>query len=207
LWKAVRLHYRVYLQRSDPVRFKAEDQLRDKFARLWRDVYGSKAWLALTDEETPTFELSIDDARCFAIRGQLGEITTIMGTALPSLSIAEKDLRLAMIRLIRILEHLARYEMFKELVNNDVVTGELSELVSVTVGPAPKSKMFKKEPLEPVSSMQLNETEGLYDVEEKRLFRLTVCNRLDRKVHFALPTALLNLPLKRCILSVIHTRH
>jgi hypothetical protein len=140
----------------------------------------------LTDEETPTFELSINGARCFAIRGQLGEITTIIGTALPSLSIAEKDLGLTIIRLIRILEHLARYKMFKELVNNNVVTGELPELVSVTVGPIPKSKTFKKKPLEPVSSMQLDETEGLYDVEEKCLFRLTVRNRLDRKVHFAL---------------------
>jgi hypothetical protein len=43
----------------------------------------------LTDDNTATFDISIDDAHCFAIIGELGEVTTIMGTALPSLTLCQ----------------------------------------------------------------------------------------------------------------------
>jgi hypothetical protein len=62
----------------------------------------------MDDNTATTFVLSSDDARCFAITGELVEVTAIMRTALPSLSIPENYLWCTMIGLTRILEHLAR---------------------------------------------------------------------------------------------------
>ncbi|EJT69022.1 hypothetical protein GGTG_13419 [Gaeumannomyces tritici R3-111a-1] len=84
--------------------------------QLWRDKYVDQTWLALTDDDAATFQISINDAHCFAIQGQLGEVTTIMGKALPSLSTEAIDLERNMLRLIRCLEHLARYKMTKGVI-------------------------------------------------------------------------------------------
>lgn len=170
------------------VRFVSRnDTQRDTFSAFWQDLYCNGPRLTLNNDKPPMFEVSVDTSSgCFLITGQLGDVTTTMGKALPPLSIAEKDLELSMKRLIIILEHLARYAKFKGLVNNDLETGKLAKLTSITTCPASEPLTFGNETLHPVPKMELDLNEKVYEVEEKRLFRVKVRNDVDRKVHFAI---------------------
>ncbi|KAF3928094.1 hypothetical protein AA313_de0203077 [Arthrobotrys entomopaga] len=177
------------LQEQFSAWFKTENEsLRGQFTKLWHEKYSSNAWLVLKNEDiATTFEISTEGAN-LTIKSKLGDITSVMGEALPPLSLTGRDLSLSIARLVRILEHLAQYEMFKNVAYPQKATEE-SDIIIAEVIPAP-------EPLEeelhneakliyPVTKMEVDKNTGLYQAEENRLFRLKVRNKLDRKVHFA----------------------
>lgn len=90
-----------------------------------------------------------------------------------------------MLRLVRRLEHLARYKWTRELTNYCVENNKSSALIAVDIDAAPNALELRGERLEPVSTMSSNE-DGLYSVKEKRLFRVKVKNLSKRKVHFVI---------------------
>ncbi|KAF3918191.1 hypothetical protein ABW20_dc0105316 [Dactylellina cionopaga] len=146
------------------VRFIAKDQpLQDKFEEFWREKYSSSTWLALEDDGATTFEILVEDAN-FAIRDKLARLT-------------------------RIFEHLAQYEMFKEVTCDEGVT-ETSDVIHVEVlpppGPVLQEANNETKTFHAVTNIELDKDTGLYQAEEKHLFRLKLCNNFDRKVHFTI---------------------
>ncbi|KAF9781451.1 hypothetical protein IL306_013447 [Fusarium sp. DS 682] len=165
--------------------FDMTNELREKFSKLWHDKYVDRTWLGLADSSDATFQVSVNDAGHFVIHGQLGAVSTILGTAFPSLSAQEDELPSSMPKLIRVLEHLARYKMTKDLVNHNLVSRVESDLISVSVEPAKTSRENGVQVLQPASEMKVG-GEGTYEVQENRLFCFTVRNLSDQEVHFAI---------------------
>lgn len=163
-----------------------ESPLRERCKRLWQETYGGNAWLTLNDDDAATFEISIDRIGCLAIGGQLDNVTALMGSALPSLPTAgDDDLERSMARVVRILEHLAQYKMFKDLESHKVVSNP-SELVCVKVHPPLQAIEIDGSILQPVSKMEPDAQTGLYEAQENHVFQFEVHNQLDRKVHFVI---------------------
>ncbi|KAL8366253.1 hypothetical protein RB595_004835 [Gaeumannomyces hyphopodioides] len=165
--------------------FDMDAEKREIFTQLWDEKLADRTWLALADDDAATFRISIDNSDLFAINGQLGAVTTIMGPALDPISAEGDDFYRGMLRLVRRLEHLARYKWTRELANHCVENNRSSALIAVDIDAAPNAREVHGERLEPVSTMESND-EGLYSVEEKRLFRVTVKNLSERKVHFVI---------------------
>ncbi|KAL8366674.1 hypothetical protein RB595_010507 [Gaeumannomyces hyphopodioides] len=165
--------------------FDMDAEKRDIFTKRWDAKIADQTWLALADDDTATFRVSIDNSRHFAIDGQLGAVTTIMGSALDPILAEGNDLDQGVLKLVRRLEHLARYKWTKELVNHSVANNRSPALIDVGIDAAPNAREVHGERLEPVSTMKPND-EGLYSVGEKRLFRVTVKNLSEQKVHFVI---------------------
>ncbi|KAL8296017.1 hypothetical protein RB600_001484 [Gaeumannomyces tritici] len=165
--------------------FDMDAEQRERFTQLWDANLADRTWLALADDDTATFRVSIDNSHLFAINGQLGAVTTIMGPDLDPILAEGDDLDRGMLRLVRRLEHLARYKWTRELVNHRVENNRSSAFIAVHIDAAPNAQEVCGERLEPVSAMGPSD-EGLYSVEEKRLFRVTDKNLSQRKVHFVI---------------------
>ncbi|KAI8649691.1 hypothetical protein NCS55_01431400 [Fusarium keratoplasticum] len=166
------------IKKKSTVRFLAQDEnARDKFKENWHRHNGDQTWLSLdgNDDDSPFFTIAIDDNGNFEIRDRSGNFTPAIASAVQPLPAAATD---SMPALIRRLEHLARFKMTRELANPGVRPGMPSALISIKVENAPEG--MKNRSGKRVPPANIEERDGMYEVDEMTLFRVTIKNESGR---------------------------
>ncbi|EJT68497.1 hypothetical protein GGTG_13927 [Gaeumannomyces tritici R3-111a-1] len=155
-----------------------DDKVKEDFERDWHGHDGNRTWLHLNENgvKDTSFTVSIDKSGNFEIRERSGNFTQAIRNAVRPLPAAAPD---NMRALIRRLEHLARFKMTKALANPGSRPGTSSALISIKVdAPAEGWELPSGQKVPPAEIKEW--MAGAYELDEEKLFRVTIQNQSDR---------------------------
>lgn len=165
------------------VRFLGNEQQWSQFKQGWdrenTDRTGANSLIRLLQgpggdsSESALLNVSVDTEGLFQLADGPGFFSNTIARTLNPLRHDSQD---SMASLIGRLEHIARYHLLRGLENPGLLSGDLSAMITVKVQPAPEAV----DGLYPVDEMVCDE--GVYDVQERRLFQVTIKNKSNFKV-------------------------
>ncbi|KAF4436509.1 hypothetical protein F53441_13230 [Fusarium austroafricanum] len=169
------------------VRFRAADSDQElQFKDKWEGHVGEDARLRLVqdDDGEDSFEVHVDKSSCFQITDPAGSFPSYISDMLDPLDWDDDE---SVPRLVSRLEHLSRLKLVKGLENPGIRTGNVSELISVSVGPSDKKMSSENEYHDPHKQYPPAKTiertkDGVYEVLPDVWFRLRITNNTDRPV-------------------------
>ncbi|KAH7109973.1 caspase domain-containing protein [Dactylonectria macrodidyma] len=154
------------------VQFAANDQDRWQwFKDRWTQY--SKGQLRLLPTKGASFTVTVDSQGFFQLEDLQGTFTRAIEKEL-KLDKLQWDAADSIPKLVRRLEHLARFRLLKSLENPRSLTTDLSSLVTVNVEPAPEDMDTEDELFRRATTIRCQN--GVYEVPERQLFRITVKN-------------------------------
>lgn len=162
----------------------AGDEHRRDFEAAWETYgHGRRLLRLLTNEESddPDFTVTVEDG-CFQIKDRSGMLTTAVVAQLRRLRRLRRDASDSVFRLVRRLEHIARYQLLRRLENPCLRAGSAQDLVTVTEDWSPdEEETMSDRWIRPVGPMP-RDAGGVYEIPEDSHFRITVTNNGEQPV-------------------------
>ncbi|KAL8372265.1 hypothetical protein RB595_001857 [Gaeumannomyces hyphopodioides] len=164
------------------VRFTSTDSGRKKsFEDLWNKHAKARKLLRLLKEEDaggdPMFNVAVKGGY-FQVRDRQGALTSAVTRQLGRL---RSDGGVGVHRLAQRLEHVARYHMLRGLENQGCRADGFQNLVDVQVTPSSEDvELNNGEVFRAAKDIECRH--GVYEVPEKRLFRITMTNKTGRRL-------------------------
>ncbi|KAL8338900.1 hypothetical protein RB598_007285, partial [Gaeumannomyces tritici] len=167
------------LESQATVRFISTDSSQKEwFEGLWNKHAEARRLLRLLGEgdvgPDPMFEVAVKGGY-FQVRDRQGALTKAVTRQLERLRSGAGG---GVHRLAQRLEHVARYHLLRGLENQGCRVDRLQNLVDVEVKPSPEGVEENGEAFRAARVMECQH--GVYDVPEKRLFRITMTNKTGR---------------------------
>ncbi|KAL8339838.1 hypothetical protein RB601_006115 [Gaeumannomyces tritici] len=166
------------LESQATVRFISTDSSQKKwFEGLWGKHAEARRLLRLLGERDagpdPMFEVAVKGGY-FQVRDRQGALTKAVTRQLERL---RSDAGGSVHRLAQRLEHVARYHLLRRLENQGCRADGLQNLVDVEVTPSPEGVEFEEKGETFRAARVMECQHGVYNVPEKRLFRITIINK------------------------------
>jgi hypothetical protein len=151
----------------------------EKFKQEWEKESkdSNTARLRLTEKGDAYFKVTLDHKNNFQIEDQPGNFASYIAATLDAIPCDESD---SMPKLIRRLDHLARFKLIKELQNPGAREDDLCGLVSVNIEPAEEGQYFYDEWYP--AAEEIKDKNGVYNVDENAWFQFVIKNNTTKHV-------------------------